>query len=250
MRSNAQTISSALGGKRAGSGYLGKCPKCGYKGALAISGTDRVLVFCHAGCTQDELIAELSARGLWDGVTVHPPKVSYDKLHYARRLWSERLPAKGSVVEKYLNSRGITAIPASIGYLQHTRHSPTGSYLPCMIAKVTRASQEITGIHRTYLCHTGKAGVEPAKMSLGPIRGGAVRLAPQAKVLAITEGIETGLSVQQATGLPTWAALSTSGMRNLIVPESTEEIVIFSDNDPPGLGASKAAADNSPQRDR
>ena len=42
--------------------------------------------------------------------------------------------------------------------------------------------------------------------------GGAVRLAPAAEKLMVGEGIETVLAAMQATGMPGWAALSTSGL--------------------------------------
>jgi putative DNA primase/helicase len=42
-----------------------------------------------------------------------------------------------------------------------------------------------------------------------------VRLAEASDELGISEGIESGLSVQQATGLPVWAALSTGGLTGL-----------------------------------
>ena len=45
--------------------------------------------------------------------------------------------------------------------------------------------------------------------------GGAVRLAPAAETLVLAEGVETGLAVQQATGLPTWATLGTSNLKKV-----------------------------------
>jgi len=50
--------------------------------------------------------------------------------------------------------------------------------------------------------------------------------------IVIGEGIETTLSVIQATGKNGVAALSTSGMKGLIIPDETEKIFILVDSDP------------------
>ena len=54
-------------------------------------------------------------------------------------------------------------------------------------------------------------------MSLGPTKGGVVRLAEpiDGKPLILGEGVETVLTVMEATGLPGWATLGTSGLVNL-----------------------------------
>jgi hypothetical protein len=46
----------------------------------------------------------------------------------------------------------------------------------------------------------------------------------------------------QATGIPTWAALSAVGIRNLTLPPSITEVVIAADPDPVGIMAARAAA--------
>jgi phage/plasmid primase-like uncharacterized protein len=79
-------------------------------------------------------------------------------------------------------------------------------------------------------------------MTLGPCKGGAVRLAPAGPILAIAEGIETALSYMQCTGTPTWAALSAGGIRNLILPDDVAEVVIAADPDPVGMIAARVAA--------
>lgn len=51
------------------------------------------------------------------------------------------------------------------------------------------------------------------------------------------------MSIQTATGLPVWAALSTGGMRVLVLPADVREVIVAADNDPPGLAAAHAAAE-------
>jgi len=114
-----------------------------------------------------------------------------------------------------------------------------------MVALVTRATDETPiAIHRTFLSCNGisKAPVEPAKLMLGPCAGGVVRLGGQGHTLLIGEGIETSLSALQATGHRTWAALSTSGLRSLGLPDSERDIIILADADDAGEAAAKQAA--------
>jgi putative DNA primase/helicase len=104
--------------------------------------------------------------------------------------------------------------------------------------------RRIVAVHRTFLSADGrgKANVLNPKCSLGPVGGGAVRLAPAGPKLVVAEGIENALTVMQAVGLPTWAALSAGGIARLILPPLplAAEVVIAADRDSNGVGQSKA----------
>jgi phage/plasmid primase-like uncharacterized protein len=84
-------------------------------------------------------------------------------------------------------------------------------------------------------------------MMLGPCRGGAVRLGrvQRDQWLIIAEGIETTLTVMEACGLPGWAALSASGIKNLILPHEASKVLNCADNDPNNSGqrAAREAAE-------
>lgn len=114
-----------------------------------------------------------------------------------------------------------------------------------MVALVTRAIDDApVAIHRTFLAQDGmsKAPVEPAKLMLGPCAGAVVRLGGQGHTLLIGEGIETSLSAMQATGHRTWAALSTSGLRGIALPNDERDIIILADADKAGEAAAKDTA--------
>jgi hypothetical protein len=70
-------------------------------------------------------------------------------------------------------------------------------------------------------------------LSLGPCRGGVIRLADPiyGKPLLIGEGIETVLTVMEATALPGWATLGTSGLVHLELPDNVTEVVLLAEND-------------------
>jgi hypothetical protein len=65
----AESIAKALGGHRAGATWIARCPAHeDRKPNLSIgSGKDgKVLMRCHAGCGQRDVIAILRQRGLWE----------------------------------------------------------------------------------------------------------------------------------------------------------------------------------------
>lgn len=229
---------------------IGDCPCCGYKQAFSITVKDgKELFHCHAGCAQDELLA--SMRG-YKQPTLRPfmPEPVRDVSHirtYAQKLWDSSQDGCMGLVPIYLASRGLVgAVPESLRFLSAHLHKPSVKYFPVMLAAVTDIHGKLHAIHRTYLTKDGrsKAPVVPAKMTLGTVGGLACHLAPAASEMAVSEGIETGLSVQLSTGLPTWAALSAGGIRNLMLPPLplASEVVIAADNDPVGIRSAREAA--------
>jgi DNA primase len=58
----------------------------------------------------------------------------------------------------------------------------------------------------------------------------------------VGEGIETCLAAMQATGNPAWAALSTSGLKALHLPEAVREVIVLADGDDPGEAAARECA--------
>jgi putative DNA primase/helicase len=103
-----------------------------------------------------------------------------------------------------------------------------------MVALVTRGTDDARG--------GAKAPVDPQKMMLGPCRGGAVRLGDPTDLLMVGEGIETCLAAMQATGHPTWAALSTSGLRTLDLPKDVRDVIVLADGDDGGEAAARDCA--------
>ena len=259
----AEAIARALGGHRAGATWMACCPVHEDRTpSLSIStGTDgKVLVRCHAGCDQRDVIAALRARGVWNTSErrairfsrkpdrVPSPETERDttrRTEAALAIWRATQLAEGTPVEFYLRSRGIAIpVPPSIRFYAGLKH-PSGGIWPAMVALVTRGtSGTLMAVHRTYLARDGssKAPVEPAKMMLGSCRAGAVRLGPVGDRLMIAEGIETALSAIQATAQPAWAALSTSGLRTLELPLDVRDVIVLADGDDPGEAAAQECA--------
>lgn len=126
----------------------------------------------------------------------------------------------------------------SLGYYEKGDGGKTikvGEY-PAMIAVISGPDGAPVNLHRTYLTKTGqKAPVKEPKKSMAGFkaRGGAIRLYPAGKVLAVAEGIESALAVHCLTGYPVWATVSAPLMESLVVPEYVEHVMIFADNDSP-----------------
>ncbi len=250
--SAAADLANALDGRKFGTVWMARCPAHEDRTpSLSIRDADdgKVLVRCHAGCEQARVVGYLRDRGLWvassreHGQKSRQSPQEQNDLEDARRtaaalnIWNSSAAAPGSRAENYLRSRGLyLPPPTTLRFHAGLRH-PSGGVWSGMVALVTHGTDGTpVAIHRTFLAvdGNGKAPVDPAKMMLGPCRGGAVRLGhvQPDQWLIIAEGVETTLTVMEACGLPGWAALSASGIKNLILPPEAAKLLICADNDP------------------
>jgi putative DNA primase/helicase len=259
----AETIARHLGGRKVGAVWMARCPAHDDRDpslAIADAVNGKVLVYCHAGCDQRDVIAALQARDAWKSTgqdasrsfpragqqsPAEPDRDTLNRIEAALAVWRASHSAEATPVEAYLRSRGLAIpVPPSIRFHAGLRH-PSGGIWPSMVALVTRGvNGQPIGIHRTFLAPdgSGKAPIEPQKMMLGPCRGGVVRLADPREVLMIGEGIETSLAAMLASGHPAWAALSTSGMRGLDMPNDVRDVIVLADGDAAGEAAARDCA--------
>lgn len=125
-------------------------------------------------------------------------------------------PARGTIVERYLESRAIDPSRVSEA-LDRLAFNPRAIYfeangeraavrVPAMVAQVTAHGVDTGGLHCTYLAPDGrgKAARDPAKKMWGPQTnargeaGGLVLIAPDPDgALVVAEGIENALTVAQ-----------------------------------------------------
>jgi hypothetical protein len=258
----ADTIARALGGAyRSGGWWRCRCPVHLSSGAtLALRCLGAGLeVRCFRGCGRTAILAELRRRGLVTaGSAAHDDPEAADRqraaddardrtrrIAAAQSLWRETEPANW-LIETYLGGRLILGpIPETVRLHRALRHREAGCRRPAMVCAAEHAVDGFVGAHITYLAPGGEgkaAGIEPVKRFVGPVGGAAVRLAPATDTVAVAEGIESGLSYQEATGAPTWCALSAGGIRNLILPAEVRSVTIAADPDPVGMMAARDAA--------
>jgi hypothetical protein len=239
--------------------WRGRCPACGYaKPSLELGvRCDRIEVRCTA-CGADASIARMMG---FPNELVVAPAARPSKVARALGAWRSAVSATGTLVQGYLQGRGIIGPPpTSIRFLSRQRNWSDGKTYPAMISLVQRvpndderdlqggASLIDAGAHFTFLQGGGfdgpvrKAATDACKLTLGQLRHGGVWLAPVNEIeeqLAVAEGIETALSVQQITNLPTVAALSAAGMRSLRWLPHVRHLWIAADNDEVGRGAAE-----------
>jgi hypothetical protein len=264
---DARDTTQSLGGKWYGRYGVAACPVCQLqrtKGQNALTLADgrngRLVLDCKkSGCAFLDILA---AAGLRSGEYTPPDAATLaqreaeqraddeKRAAQAKRLWDEAQPIAGTLAEIYLRkARGITcSLPPVLRFHPEAWHGSTAKRHPALVAFVSGGGG--VSVHRTYLRADGlgKAAIDPAKMMLGATAGGAVRLTQGHGTLVVAEGIETAFSL--ASGLlrcpaTVWAALSTSGIRGLRLPDHPARLTIAPDGDAPGREAANALAERA-----
>jgi hypothetical protein len=177
------------------------------------------------------------------------PAVTVGSQEAARRLFAISGPIEGTVVETYLQGRGIAHVHHGGSLRFHPRcyyrsdeHLPTETW-PAMIACVTDLDGRITGVHRTWLdpdgfdrIRLGKAPIDTPRRAMGDLLGNAVRFGvADDDVLVAGEGIETMLSLRCVLPtLPMAAALSANHLSAMLLSSSLRRLYVARDADAAG----------------
>jgi putative DNA primase/helicase len=158
----------------------------------------------------------------------------------ALEIWRETVPLPGTPGEAYLASRGVRYDGDALRWHKSCPFSP-GVRVGCMVGLVRNiVTNEAQAIHRTAIGPTGEklsSMGNNGRLTLGPTRGGAVKLTDDAEVttvIAIGEGIETTLSIRQMPDLelmPLWCTLNAGGILNFPVLRGIEAVWIAVDHD-------------------
>ncbi|WP_240224714.1 DUF7146 domain-containing protein [Rheinheimera hassiensis] len=176
------------------------------------------------------------------------------------KIWRGVQPLVGSTAECYLRNRGIKG---DLSVLTRNLHAhPTLSYkendktpwekYPGMLAIIRDGNGKALTLHRTFLepNGSGKAPVSRQKMMVqqpAPLNGGCIRLdqpvqMPHGKLIGVCEGIETALSVREATGCPMWVGISDYIMEQIAFPDDVKVVVVWADLEKSGAGLRAANA--------
>jgi len=183
-----------------------------------------------------------------------PPEPSAEevqrKKESLKRVWEASMPINhkdSEPVRLYLLRRRLdfVGLPRSIrcnpklSYFSEKNKQKVGDF-PAMVSAIVDKDGKPLSVHRTYLCSDGhKAVVESPKKVMSPmpgvsILGGSVWLHEEcttATTVAVTEGIETGIAVQLAMGIPTFSAISSVGLANWVPPRHVKKVLIMGDKD-------------------
>lgn len=235
----------------------GDCPACNYARAFSMKAGKRggVRAYCSNGCSLDQLDEALTQALSADWT---PPARLPDadvataranKQAAAAKLFRVSTPLTDSdPAGLYLASRGLSAFTScpALRYRGDAHHQ-SGGRCPALVAEVLDAAGQPIAVHRTYLTRQGqKASLDPNRMTLGPMWGGAVHLTPDGTALpalVVGEGIETSASAGLLLGLPAWAALSAGNLGGgLVLPSAVRAVTIAADADAVGMTEADRAA--------
>jgi hypothetical protein len=255
----------------------GPCPRCGGRDRFAINvrkqcwncrGCDRGgdvislvehLDDCSFAVAVETLTGEERPIAARPATPSAKPKTDdeYEREQHRKAAWywSRRQPIAGSIAERYLRVRGITCpLPATLAFSPPTKPE----HHPAMIAAFDfpdepepgriATTPRVNGLHFTLLRPdgSGKADVEKPKFMVGASVGLPIVLAPVNDLfgLGITEGVEDGLTVYQATGLGVWVAGAAGRMPALAtaIPAYVEAITIYAHDDRAGQDGAHALA--------
>lgn len=248
LASVAKQLCEELGGYWSGSKGMARCPAHDDRTpSLGVTlGRRAILFHCFAGCSQDQVLTALAARGVsprsfFSGEVEVEPRVNVGKPAYhafAERIWREATPIDDTPAKTYLQARGIRAVSRALRFHPRTPLGPKGNtqYLPALIAAVTM-DHGLVGIHRTFL-NLLRPAVPPfanPKRALGSLASGAVRLfEPIDGRLGLAEGIESALAAKALTQIPCWGSLGNERFGLVSIPESVRELHLFVDHDAGG----------------
>ena len=242
------------GAANAAGWYSARCPAhVDHRFSLSLKDSARGLIAkCFRGCKPQDIKAALismAQHGSFDRPLPPMPKAAIadvDLFAIAMRIWQESQPIGGTPAETYLRNRAITIpLPETLRFHSLLYHQEARVSAPAMVAMVQGARGEPVAIHRTWITSdgSGKADLVPVRKSLCPTAGHSVHLGGSDDRIVIAEGVETALSCIQLWGFGGWAALSASGMNNLVVPTTITEIVVCGDADETGRKAAISLRD-------
>lgn len=177
------------------------------------------------------------------------PKEEMIRRERLKRNLSRCEPLLGTPGETYLRNRGITMPLDFLDRNGRVMYNPSLWYkddslenaikLQGLCSKVYCKDRKLLTLHRTFLTTDGhKADVENGKMMFAGTRtptGGCIPLdnpviTPLGRVIGVCEGLETGLSVRQATGCPMWIGISDRLMENINC-NIVDWVLIWADKD-------------------
>ncbi len=163
----------------------------------------------------------------------------------ARRIYEQAGDIRGTPAEAYLEGRALKPSTAWASLRTSLQPYPRRGWQHALIAPIRALDGSLVGLHRTYLRADGrKLDADPVRLTLGSVRGAAIRLGEPDDRLIICEGLEDGLTLfQELSGSPVWVSAGAALMAAMAVPGCVRHLTIAADNDPTGEAAAIKAAD-------
>jgi putative DNA primase/helicase len=231
------------------SGKHQACPMCGGKDRARFDNKEGAGTFFCTHCGAGDGMSLVMKINGWDfktaaqriealmgdvAVREAKPRADVAKQMLAmRNAWGASQPI-GRMVRRYLFNRGIEP-----GDVRDIREAVAACEMRALVRDTNGNGCQV---HRTLLTPDGDKREGNCRLFMaGPIpKGSAVRLFSHTDRLGIAEGIETALSAAILFGVPCWAALNTSLLKQWEPPSGVKHVTIFGDSDAEFAGQAAA----------
>jgi hypothetical protein len=238
--------------KKRGGEYVGGCPKCGGRDRFSVNPSKGLWNCrgCGRGGDAIDLVRHVTGASFSSVVEMvdgepstsppppprQPPQPT-TTTEGAIRIWRASVDPRGTVVERYLASRGLTLgadVASSV-----IRWNPAAQWrddwrpkaaMVCLMRSI--ANGEPQAVSLTFLA--GDA-TKTGRIFIGPTRCAAVMLDPFDEVLGslhIGEGVETCMTAARRYDLrPCWALGCAGGVAAFLVLGGVECLTLLQEND-------------------
>jgi phage/plasmid primase-like uncharacterized protein len=240
--------------------YCGPCPHCK-------DGEDRFIVFTE---TQTYWCRQCNAKGdILSYITLTTGKSVKEQLAEAGLLdnpsparkrgskqqfiWRKSKSGDSPAYQYFSETRGITDFQHSPAIRWNSFKNKNGGELINRIAlRLSKPGDNLddpASLHYLFIDTSAnplrKTGSQTSNAEDGAMKGRAVWFYPDkdTKIVAVAEGAETTLSALSVLNLNGAAALTVSGLKGIVLPQDTKELLIFCDQDTAdkGCAGQKAA---------
>ncbi len=170
-----------------------------------------------------------------------------EAVKHARAFFADAVSPEGTAGERYLLARGIrlpVAPTVRFGMVPSWRNDETGAWgrrRPALVCGCQDETGTFMAAQRIFIDGPRPAAAE-CKLSIGALKGAALRLGPVQSEIVVAEGPEDGLSVaQELPGSSVWVPCGTGLMPFLRFPDEVRTIILAGQNDNPGRRAVEIA---------
>ena len=189
-------------------------------------------------------------------VTSSRPRGKNDVSHHAddnervRAILRQSKPiTERTAAALYLWSRGLSTNQPALLSHDALYCREIGKPLPALVAPITDSRGQVTAIQRIWTlggfdagaAQDARAPLHTRKKTLGPMRDGAVRLAPAGAVLGLAEGPESAIAASMVFRVPVWAVCGAARLGTVWIPPSVQRLMIFGDNGRAGRDLARKA---------
>jgi hypothetical protein len=160
------------------------------------------------------------------------------KMADAMALWNAAIDPRGTLVEKYLNSRRLDLGDDLASDV--LRWDPRFQAMIALFRDIS--TNEPQAVSRTYLDREGR---KIERKFLGPVGGAAIKLDPDDAVthgLHLGEGTETAMAARRLGLRPTWALGSAGAVAAFPVLNGVECLTLLAEHDDASTRAVEACA--------